>query len=105
MREPGKARPRRMPGGTYTAPSRHDWVPLLLPLLWLVWLAALGVPLSSLLANPGAPARLGAVLVGAAAFVVLYLWTAWHNALRRPAPPARSWPIATLTALSVALTL
>jgi two-component system, NarL family, sensor histidine kinase DesK len=87
------------------ARRRPEWGTLLLSVLWIVWLAALGAPLGSLLAAPVAPVYLAAVLAGTAGFVALYLWTAWHNALRLPAPAARPWPIALLAALSLALTL
>ena len=105
MPEQEKDRPLRISGAPGYAALRREWVPLLLPLLWVVWLAALGTPLSSLLAAPLAPARLGAVLSGIATFVAVYLWMAWHNTLRVPAPSARRWPIAALAALSLALTL
>ena len=89
---------------TRIAPHRREWGTLLLSVLWIVWLAALGAPLGNILATPVAPARLAAILGGTAGFVALYLWTAWHSALRLPAPAAHPWPIAVLAALSLALT-
>ena len=105
MNEPRQETPIGKPPGTRAAPPGHEWVALLLPVLCLVWLGALGVPLGHLLATPIAPAPLVTVLAGTSTFVALYLWTVWHNALRRLAPAAHAWPIAALAVLSVALTV
>jgi len=79
---------------------------------WLVWLLYMVPVIGSLLATHPSPVRLIASLCGAAVFVAIYVWTAWHGARRvvGVAPTSSQtrlqlWlPILAMLALSIVLT-
>jgi two-component system, NarL family, sensor histidine kinase DesK len=97
--------------------ERHRWgwrsrglSPRLLPFVWVVWLPALAQPLAAFFTSRPSPVRATLTLLGAAAFVALYLWAAWHNRLtlevRLMGRRIRPWyPIPFLAALSILLSL
>jgi two-component system, NarL family, sensor histidine kinase DesK len=80
---------------------------------WLIWLLYMVPVIGSLLAAHPSPLRLIGSLAGAAVFVSVYVWTAWHNARkvvgasRLPAAPSAlgTWlPVLAMLALSLVLT-
>jgi two-component system, NarL family, sensor histidine kinase DesK len=80
---------------------------------WLVWLCYLVPVIASLLARHPTPLQLVASLLGATAFVAIYVWTAWQGARRVigvTASPAlqtalQLWlPLVAMLTLSIILT-
>lgn len=87
-----------------------EWAAILLVILWVVWLAALARPVADLFSASVPGVRRALLLAGITAFVAVYGWTAWHNALRYtlsalPRSPGRYVPVVALAALSLALSL
>lgn len=83
-------------------------------LVWLIWLIYMVPVTASLFASHPSPPRLIGSLVGAAVFIAIYAWTAWHNAQKvvgaaplatgEDSPPALWLPVIAMLALSIALT-
>ncbi|HEX6798067.1 MAG TPA: histidine kinase [Ktedonobacterales bacterium] len=80
---------------------------------WLIWLLYMVPVTASLFASHPSPLRLVGTLAGAAIFIAIYAWTAWHNAKKVmgfSSPAAREsslalWlPILAMLALSLVLT-
>lgn len=82
-------------------------------MVWLIWLLYLVPVTVSFFASRPSPLRVTGTLIGAAVFIAIYAWTAWHNAKKimgfsSPAAKESSlalWlPILTMLALSFVLT-
>ncbi len=82
-------------------------------LVWLIWLLYLVPVTASFFASHPSPLRVFGTFAGAAAFVALYAWTAWHSAYTvvGPSPlvdtesPLELWlPILAMLTLSLVLT-